>query len=105
MTQQYSRPLVPEDLPRYGAGETLWSSDNEAVMTEPDSDIAAIVDVSDEKLLRRALIDAAEALGRYAIAGNSAHGAIKFLETMRQQLDEARQHVQTVRAQRRSLQA
>jgi hypothetical protein len=72
-------------------------------MIAPITGIATIEQaISDEKLLRRALLDASEALKMYAIAGHrSTHGAIRFLETLRQQLDEARQHVQAVRAEAR----
>ena len=55
------------------------------------TDIAEIVDVSDTQLLRRALIDAAESMGRYAITSNhSTDGAIRFLENLRQGFDQAR---------------
>jgi len=56
-----------------------------------DSDISAIVDVSDAQLLRRAAVDCAQALRLYAIASNrSTDGAIRFLNTLRQQFDQAR---------------
>lgn len=74
-------------------------------MTAPviTSDIAEIVDVSDEKLLRRAIVDASEAMARYFTAGRTTHEAIKAFETLRQQFDEARERVQALRRSRRPL--
>jgi hypothetical protein len=61
------------------------------------------IDVSDEKLLRRAIVDASEAMAKYFTAGRSTREAIKAFETLRQQFDEARERVQALRSSRRPL--
>ena len=64
---------------------------HEDLITAARAASIAGIDVSDAQLLRRALIDAAEAMGRYYVTtSRSTHSAITTLETLRRQFDQAR---------------